>query len=491
MGDSGRNLLSGTLTQQCVVSSYLVFGTLAFAVGAIAGLGFPTAVALFGGILLIALLLNNAILGSSLVVLATLVIGAIEPPRIGGVTLVNICLGACLFVLTLHHAMRSSRSIKWPTWSLLLCVVILASPTNPSTLSGLSTPLLTAAVIYLLAKRNKISILWILGLAGIFHAGIGLFESMSHTSLVYTAWKDQSAADVGGIRRAASTIGDPNYLGVTLICTAPGVAFIARQWHHLLRLATWTLVIGAFIFTFSRGAFLGALIAACFYACLKYSTLLRPARIFAILLGLVTLAATLVTSPLGQPLIDRFTNVDASTRSRSILQTATLELFQEHWLTGLGFGNLQSHLAPLAHALVPLNASGVSAFLPQTDPLNTYLLVGAEGGILALMLVLYAVFLVVARTIRVAPALASAVVGVATSAATLDLLRSPVIWCFMVLALHLHHKGQDHRLQVSVRGLNSPRIPETERIMRAKRQRLYKEANERSGPVKRGNGSLV
>lgn len=453
---------------------YLAFGVLAFGAGTVAGHGLPTAVAVCGGLVLLTLLLKNAVVGSAVVVLATLCIGAVEPPRVGGITLINVCLVVCLSVLVLHDAVGSSRStvVRWPIWSLLFGIVILISPTNPSSLSGLSTPLLTATVVYFMVKKNMVSILWILGIAGIFHAAIGFYESISHTSLIYTAWKDQTAADVGGIRRAASTIGDPNYLAVTLLCAAPGVAAIARKWELIPRLAVWTLYSSAFILTFSRGAFLGALIAASLYMCRKYSKIMRPSRLVGIVLGFSALALVLAFSPVGQPLIDRFSGVDASTRSRSVLQAAALELFQDNWLTGLGFGNLQSYLAPLAHALVPLNASGVSAFLPQTDPLNTYLLVGAEGGAVALLLVLTAVFVAVARTIRVAPGLASTVVGLSASAATLDLLQSPVVWCLMVLTVHFWKGRQNSPTVGASESLDDSLVVRGPKVRQGSRHRI-------------------
>lgn len=424
--------------------SHFTFAALAFAAGALSGLGLPTAIAFCGGTALIALLLKSPVAGASLAILVTLCIGAIEPPRVAGITVINMCLALCLAVLVLqaNAGPVHNRVFRWPIWSFMFGVVVLISPTDLSELSGLSTPLLTAAVAYVLLKKNTNSVLWVLGLAGLFHAGIGLFESLTHASITYTGWKDQAAADVGGIRRAASTIGDPNYLGVTLLCAVPGVALITRNWRRIPQVAVWTVYSLSFVLTFSRGAFIGAALAACFFACRKYSYLLRPSRLAAIGLGLLLAASLLAYSPIGQPLLDRFSGVDASTRSRSVLQSAALELFKENWLTGLGIGNLQSHLAPLAHALVPLNAFGASAFLPQTDPLNTYLLVGAEGGILALGLLVSLILAGIAGTLRTALGLASILVGISATAATLDLLQAPMIWCLMVLAIHIQRSGR-------------------------------------------------
>ncbi|APX02890.1 hypothetical protein BWQ92_15280 [Arthrobacter sp. QXT-31] len=205
----------------------------------------------------------------------------------------------------------------------------------------------------------------------------------------------------------------------------------------------WTVYGLSFVLTFSRGAFLGAVLAACFFASRKYSHLLRPSRLAAIGLGALSIALLLAYSPVGQPLIERFSGVDASTRSRSILQAAAFEILKENWLSGLGIGNLQTHLAPLAHALVPLNAFGVSAFLPQTDPLNTYLLVGAEGGIVGLGLVIAIILAGIARTMRTALGVASTLVGISATAATLDLIQAPVMWCFIVLALHIHQSPKE------------------------------------------------
>ncbi|QHK20168.1 hypothetical protein GU243_10970 [Pseudarthrobacter psychrotolerans] len=333
-----------------------------------------------------------------------------------------------------YFAAKSPDSkFGFPVWTTALIVVLAVSSSNLTGLSAISTPILTASVIFFIAKERPATVLLILGATGLIHAGIGLVETLTHSSAIYTGWKDPAAADVGGVRRAASLVGDPNYLGLTLICCLPGVVKVVNNLQPPIKILIWISYAAALILTFSRGAFLGVAIVLCHFGMRRYSYLLKPSRVFGLASAVAACLFVLVGTPLGRTLIERFSGLDASTRSRSALQSATLELFQQNWLVGLGLGNLKEYLAPLAHSLVPLNATGFRAFLPQTDPLNTYLLVGAESGALGLVLVFSILFIAMRRAWN-APLLAATVLGLAATAATLDLVQSPIVWCIMVLA---------------------------------------------------------
>lgn len=375
---------------------------------------------------------------SALCLVAVLVAGSVDPPRIGGVTVVNVALTACLVALLFQHLAAKEDRIKarLPVWSALLIIVLVSSSSSPQNLSSLSTPLLTAAMTYMVIRREKgQQILVALATAGLIHASVGLYESISHSSLVYTGWKDAAAADVGGIRRAASFVGDPNYLALTLLCCAPGVLFVIRKLSVMWRMV-WIPYSAALILTFSRGVLLGVFLCLLFYTIKRYSLFRRPVQLFSALLAIAVGIVGFAVTPVGQSLLTRFITLDASTRSRSLLQTAALDLYRDHWLTGVGIGNLPEYLSPLAHALVPLNASGGMAFLPQTDPLNTYLLVGAEGGVLALALMIGVIITAFVVSLNRCLVVASVVLGVAVVSATLDLIQPPVVWCVLVLAIN-------------------------------------------------------
>lgn len=392
-----------------------------------------------GGLIFILSLVLDPTRTSAVCLTGIIVIGSVDPPRIAGVTVVNLALAACLAALLFQHfaATKKDRIMaRPPVWFGLLIAVLVSSSSSPHNLSSLSTPLLTAAMTYLVIKREKATyILVALAAAGLMHASVGLYESISHSSFVYTGWKDAAAADVGGIRRAASFVGDPNYLALTLLCCGPGLIFVTRKLPPVCRMV-WIPYGGALILTFSRGVLLGVSLCLLFYTVKKFSLLRKPVQLLSALLAMVLGIISFASTPVGQSLLTRFSTLDASTRSRSVLQAAALDLFQKNWLTGVGIGNLPEYLSPLAHALVPLNASGAKAFLPQTDPLNTYLLIGAEGGLLALALmvgVLIAAFVV---SLNRSLDFASVILGVAVVATTLDLIQSPVVWCVFVVAIN-------------------------------------------------------
>lgn len=415
-----------------------VFALAATAAGATAVVNSMLPALIAGALLFLLALSLDATRTSAVCLSSVLILGSLEPPRIAGITVINIALAACFCALILHHILdkKVEKKINPPIWILLFLTAGLLSVSNLKNLSAFSTPLLAAAVTFVIIRRGKgHQALAALAIAGLSHAFIGLYESSTHSSVAYTGWKDAIAADVGGIRRAASFIGDPNYLALTLLCCAPGLVYVSRKLSKVRQFILWVPFTLAILLTFSRGVLLGACVSLLFFLVGKYSLLRKPIQLFGGLLFLLAGLGAFLTTPIGQSLLRRFSTLDASTRSRSALQSAAFELFQNNWLTGVGIGNLGQYLSPLANALVPLNALGVKAFLPQTDPLNTYLLVGAEGGIFALVLVVGVLVAAYTLSVRRKPDMAAVILGVAVVAATLDLVQSPVVWCFFVLAI--------------------------------------------------------
>ena len=429
------------------VAGFLALALLAFGAGLGAGLGVRVAAAICGTVVFGILLLRMPILAAGTALFGVLLLGSIEAPRLFGITITNVSLAVCIIVLATRHLWISRSKdvpLRLPFWTLVFVLMLLGGSNVSAVFSSLSTPLLVGFLSLFLAKQAPRLLLSVLGIIGLVHAGVGLFESATHSSLVYTDWKDASAADISGIRRAASTVGDPNYLALTLLCAAPGVFSVVRRWKPMLRYIALGGYVTAFVLTFSRGVFLAALAAAFIYFMLTRSGQRRIGRTVAFGLAGVAIVTVFVVSPLGQSFIDRFTSLDASSRQRAVIQAAAFELFQQNWITGLGFGELSTHLAPLAQALVPLNASGVRAFLPQSDPLNTYLLIGAEGGIAALIVVVGLLGYAAVRSYRKNPGLTATVVGLGIAGVTLDLVQLPVIWCLLTFSLH-YSSNQVHQ----------------------------------------------
>ncbi|MCM0615262.1 O-antigen ligase family protein [Paenarthrobacter sp. TYUT067] len=433
-------------------AGYLGLGLLAFGAGLGASMGLQVAAAICGSVVFGVLLLRVPVLASGTVLFGVLMLGSIEAPRLLGITITNMSLAVCIVVLAARHLWISRSTdvpLRLPIWSLIFVLMLLGGSNVSAVFSSLSTPLLVGFLSLFLAKQAPKVLLTVLGIAGLVHAGIGLFESATHSSLVYTDWKDASAADISGIRRAASTVGDPNYLALTLLCSAPGVFSMVGRWKPLLRYIALGGYVAAFVLTFSRGVFLAALAAVVIYLFLTRTGQKNVGRTVAFALIGAVVVAVFVLSPLGQSFIDRFTSLDASSRQRAVIQAAALELFQENWLAGLGFGELSTHLAPLAQALVPLNASGVRAFLPQSDPLNTYLLIGAEGGITALIVIVGLLGYAIARNHKKNPVLTGTIAGLGIAAITLDLVQLPLVWCLLTFSLHYSSKHMHEPRQAS------------------------------------------
>lgn len=393
---------------------------------------------IFGGVICVFFLLIKPTAVSAIILTLVVLAGGLDVPRLGGMSITNIALAVAISRLMVanSNAIRNKVRIKFPLLTFLFVGVLFVSSTNSIGFSLLVTPLLAALLSLLLLRLDPKNILLVFGVVGLVHSSIGLIESLSHSSVLYTSWKDESAADIFGIRRAASTVGDPNYLAATLICTLPGIVYLAQRQALLLRILIPTVYTAALMLTFSRGGIFACLAIIITYTIINRDKFAKISLFVAILTIFASLIVFLAFTDSGQQFLDRLIVSDASIRSRSVLQRASFGLFLENWVTGLGIGELPEYLEPTARSLVPINAAGNAAFLAQTDPLNSYLLIGAEGGVLALFIASLIIIRALKRSVLTRPSVTLTVFGVSVAAATLDLLQSPVVWCFFVFALY-------------------------------------------------------
>lgn len=401
--------------------------------------GATVAALVCGSVALITLALYSATSAAGAVLAGAMLVGNLDVPRLAGVSSVTLMLVLAIGFVAIQPApsIIATRRLRFPAWTISFIAVVVVSGSTAAGMSGLTTPFLAGLLAFLLLNRDPRKLLIAIGVVGFLHASLGLYESFTHTSVVYTIWKDSASADVNGIRRAASTVGDPNYLAVTLLCAIPGVAYLLRNGPTIARILIYTGYALAFILTFSRGGSVAIVVAIFYFVFLQR----RSAILSKVFLGSVVISACLallvMLTPLGAALFGRFTLTDSSVHSRSILQTEALRLFIENWATGLGLGSLPAHLAPTAFSIVPMNEFGVRAFLPQTNPLNTFLLAGAEAGVIALSLVVIILVFGLVSSARRYPIISAAVMSAIVACATLDLAQSITLWCLLIISTNV------------------------------------------------------
>lgn len=191
------------------------------------------------------------------------------------------------------------------------------------------------------------------------------------------SWLDQAEA---GVRtRAFSVIGSPNVLGSLLALALPmGVAgfYTAGSGFSRAGYAVASAAMAAcLVVTFSRGAWLAAFLGLVLFAVLAKPRLLLG-------LGATTLLAPIVSPGIAGRLLYLFSAgyLASSQRSGRIARwQAALDKLQLHPLTGEGFGRFGGAVATRA---IP------GSFYVD----NFYLKTAAEGGILALLTLLWVLF---------------------------------------------------------------------------------------------------
>ena len=218
-------------------------------------------------------------------------------------------------------------------------VAVAASPTlRESLFSGLVFIAFTLFAIALQSavenKRELFFVLNLMILAGVIVSLYGIAQYVLGKS-GSSSWIDSSMFD--GIRlRVYSTLQNPNVLAEYLLLIIPiTVAFFFKEKNIKLKLvyAAAAFFMGVcMLLTFSRGGWLGLLIAAALFL-----VIMDRRFIFLGIIGLVALYFVLPSA-----VIDRFTSIgdmaDTSTAYRVYIWIGTLRMLSDYWLSGTGYG---------------------------------------------------------------------------------------------------------------------------------------------------------
>ncbi len=216
-------------------------------------------------------------------------------------------------------------------------------------------------------------------LAGAVVALIGMYQYIFRTGYQSAAWVDSDMFTSIEFR-VPSTLDNPNMLGQYFILTIPftGACLLsAKTWEfRILWFGCAALQVICMILTFSRGAWLGLLVAgACFFL------LMNPKFAYLIPVALIGLYFVLPAS-----VIERFTSIgdmeDASTSYRVYIWMGTFAMLKEYWISGVGAGDAAFNM------VYPLYSYN-SIVAPHSH--NLFLQIICDGGFF--LLVIFCLFL--------------------------------------------------------------------------------------------------
>lgn len=193
------------------------------------------------------------------------------------------------------------------------------------------------------------------------------------------AWMDEEMfSDIK--MRIYSTLDNPNVLGEYILLVLPvaiGLMWTRKGWLQKLVYAGISVVLfGALILTFSRGCWIGLLIAAAVFITFAAGKLW----------GLGLVALPILPAVLPESIINRFASIgdmkDSSTSYRVYIWMGTLAMIRDFWLSGIGMG------AEAFKEVYPFYSySGIVA--PHSHNLFLQILVESGiGGILVFLLIL-------------------------------------------------------------------------------------------------------
>lgn len=213
----------------------------------------------------------------------------------------------------------------------------------------------------------------------------GIFMYFTGGGYASDAWLDSEMfSSIGG--RAVATLENPNMLGEYLILMIPiAVSMFIGRGEGLRRLSSFFCIAAmgvCLILTWSRGAWLGLIVAA-----LVFLFMWHRRSVWIILAGIASVP--FLPSILPASIISRFTSIgdmaDSSTSYRMYIWRASVNMIEDHILTGIGIGE------GAWKRLYPLYAyQGVEA-APHSH--NLFLQIWLELGLIGILVFIIFLFL--------------------------------------------------------------------------------------------------
>ncbi|WP_461811874.1 O-antigen ligase family protein [Faecalimonas sp.] len=240
-------------------------------------------------------------------------------------------------------------------------------------------------------KSVKKILLVLVGLVGLL-AIHGVYQYIIGIEMP-DAWVE-SSEDIR--TRVYSIFSSPNVFGSLNLMVFP-IAFSMARISDKKREKSFFLILmifmlGALVFTYSRGAWIGAACAVGIYVLLKNRKLIIPA----ILLGILVL---LFVPSIGNRFLFMFSDAYLSSSmkgGRLIRWLMALQILKGHPLTGLGLGQFGGAVAMNNNLTTILNGQEISTYYMD----NYYLKIAVEAGIIGLIAFIWLMYQIVLVSIR-------------------------------------------------------------------------------------------
>jgi len=208
--------------------------------------------------------------------------------------------------------------------------------------------------------------------------GAGVVESLESSNL--------------DIVRVSGTLWHSNWLAIFLVTTLPLNLYCWRR-SSSVRQQSWVLVsvscqLAALVLTFTRMGVLGLL---CILTAALGKRLLKPSRVIPTLLLLALLAFPLLPAGFKERIFSPAQyKASDSISSRSLMLQVGWDLFKDHWLIGVGWGNFgyafQQRSSWLADRFSQFEGLGAAYDPNDLGAHNMYLELAVETGIVGLFL---------------------------------------------------------------------------------------------------------
>lgn len=200
--------------------------------------------------------------------------------------------------------------------------------------------------------------------------------------------------------RVFSIFTSPNVFGSLLVLAIPiaiSLMFVEKSWRHKAVCGIIALaMLGALVFTYSRGAWLGFCVAVFVYV------LIKDRRLIALVATLGVAVLAFVPS-ISNRLLFMFSGeylASSMQGGRLIRWLTAIDIIKEHPLIGVGIGKFGGAVAMNHDLSVVVQGQRVDTFYMD----NNYLKIGVESGILGLSIFLwlmYQVFVTSVKTIGI------------------------------------------------------------------------------------------
>ena len=357
-----------------------VLSVLAFAAGAAGGILSPiiTAAAVLAAAAMV-FILHNTLAGVFICVLAAPILPTMVCAGLIALTIISfafklLCEKDRKYVIT-------PMSFLVVGFLLLAAFSSLTSFNIPKSVQILVLYILFAFMYFLIVNNIKTKNQWynlliVFVLAGMVVGLIGIYQNYFLDSTVQS-WVDEEMFE--NIQtRVYSTLDNPNVLGQYLVLAAP-VAFAALwsvkgAWNKIVMFIAFAVMCVCLIFTWSRAAWVGIILAVGFYLIIKdrrWATLC--------IVGLLIMPFVLPES-----ILSRITSIgnfkDSSTAYRVSVWIASLRMAKDFWISGIGLG---SGAFERVYQNYALNGAGFALHSH-----NFYIQLVVEMGILGLILFL-------------------------------------------------------------------------------------------------------